>query len=84
MHHTKFSGAQLCMFSHAILLYVKRVDVMKRLSQIAREQGEELVAEEVGGHTKVWWIGRRMVTIPRHREISEFTARGIIRKMEEK
>lgn len=56
---------------------------MKRLSQIAREQGEELVAEEVGGHTKVW-IGRRMVTIPRHREISEFTARGIIRKMEEK
>lgn len=56
---------------------------MKRLSQIAREQGEELVVEEGGSHTKVW-IGHRMVTVPRHREISEFTARGIIRKMEEK
>lgn len=38
---------------------------------------------EGGNHTKVR-IGKRVTMVPRHREVSEGTARGIIKSMEEK
>lgn len=55
---------------------------MKRLATIAKRRGEELIVVEGGSHTKVR-IGQTVTMVPRHREISEGTARGIIKKMEE-
>ena len=37
---------------------------------------------EGGSHSKVW-IGERFVTVPRHNEINELTAKSIIAKVEE-
>lgn len=57
---------------------------MKRLSQIAAEQGEQLVVTHGRGpHTKVQ-IGDRVDVVPRHNEINEITARKIIQRMEGK
>lgn len=54
---------------------------MKRLAEIAKRHGEDLIVTEGGRHTKVQ-IGDRFDVVPRHTEINEKTARGIIRKME--
>jgi hypothetical protein len=59
---------------------VKRRDLMKELRDIAKAQGLELVATEGGSHTKVA-IGDRQTTVPRHNEISELTAKGILKYM---
>ena len=37
---------------------------------------------EGGSHSKVW-IGERFVTVPRHNEINELTARAILRDAKE-
>lgn len=54
---------------------------MKRLAQIAKAQGLEMLVTEGGGHTKVT-IGNRIDVVPRHNEINEMTAKSIIRKLE--
>lgn len=59
---------------------MKRRDLIKRLSKHARATGHELVLDEGGKHTKVT-IGDRQTTVPRHGEINELTARGILRQM---
>lgn len=57
---------------------MKRSDLMKQLHEIAKEQGVTYAVSEGGSHTKVH-LGDRFVTVPRHREINELTARGILR-----
>jgi len=53
----------------------------KQLKKIASERGESLVVKEGGSHSKVF-IGEQMITVPRHREISEMTAKAIIKEAE--
>ena len=48
------------------------------LRQIAKEQGLALDVTEGGSHTKIW-LGDRFVIVPRHNEINELTAKGIMR-----
>lgn len=55
---------------------------MKRLRQIAKDQGARFVVTEGGSHSKVW-LGERFVIVPRHKEINELTARGILRDVRE-
>lgn len=54
---------------------------MKALKKIAKAKGLELEISEGGCHTKVQ-IGERLTTVPRHSEINELTAKGILREME--
>lgn len=54
---------------------------MKRLKQIAKDKGEVLEQEEGANHTKVR-IGDRKSTVPRHNEVNELTAKGIIKHFE--
>ena len=50
---------------------------MKRIGQIAREKGLTAIYTEGGSHTKVI-LGDRQTVVPRHNEINEHTARGIL------
>ena len=52
---------------------------MRELRAIAREQGAAMRLSEGGNHTKVH-IDDRLIIVPRHREINELTARGILRR----
>lgn len=60
---------------------MKRRDLEKQLKKIASERGESLVVKEGGSHSKVF-IGKQMITVPRHCEISEMTAKAIIKEAE--
>lgn len=60
---------------------MKRRDLEKQLKKIASERGESLVVKEGGSHSKVF-IGKQMITVLRHREISEMTAKAIIKEAE--
>jgi len=57
---------------------VKRKDLIKKCSQIARSNGHDLVLHREGGSHTVYRINGRNVVIPRHNEIPEPTARTII------
>lgn len=56
---------------------------MKKLAEIAKSEGQELIQREGGRHTVVK-IGDRVESVPRHTEINELTAKSIIKKMEGK
>jgi mRNA interferase HicA len=52
---------------------------MKTLAGIAQANDLPMVVTEGGKHTKVV-IGTRTTFVPRHREISELTARAIVKQ----
>ena len=52
---------------------------MKTLAAIAQTNGLTMAVTEGGKHTKVV-IGSRTTYVPRHREISELTARAIVKQ----
>jgi predicted RNA binding protein YcfA (HicA-like mRNA interferase family) len=54
---------------------VKRRDLLKRLEEIA---DTELVRH--GGSHDIYCVGNVQVTIPRHNEINEITAKAIIKE----
>jgi len=56
--------------------WVKKRDLEKRLTQL----GWWLTRE--GGSYEIWSNGEHNVPVPRHKEINELTARGILRKAE--
>jgi mRNA interferase HicA len=62
---------------------VKRTDLLRKIAQAAtaKSQTFELVRE--GGAHSIFRCGAQNVTVPRHREISEGTARAIQRDLEE-
>lgn len=55
---------------------------MKRIAKLAKEQGVEVSTTEGGKHTIVT-VGQRRTTVPRHSEINELTARGILKYLAE-
>lgn len=61
---------------------MKRTDLMKRLRNIAKDKGHTAIVKEGGPHTKVT-IGDVKVTVPRHNEINEHTANGILEDAEQ-
>ena len=63
-------------------MLVKRTELMKQLRKIAKEKNQPYMETEGGSHTKVE-IGDRKATVPRHNEINELTARGILKHMKE-
>ena len=58
---------------------MKRADLLKRLHRIADERDVDFVLERQGKHEN-WLMGGMLITIPRHREINDFTARAILEK----
>ncbi len=54
-------------------------DVIKNLRQIAKELGLQFELHEGGQQSKAMFNGKFAVTIPRHNEINELTAKGLLR-----
>lgn len=61
---------------------MKKVDLLKELRQIAQRKGLMLEQRRKGAKHEVWRLGNTTLTIPRHREISRFTAEGLIKDAE--
>lgn len=62
---------------------MKRGELIKRIGKIAKASGHKAIYTEGGNHTHVQ-IGDLRTTIPRHSEVNELTARGIIKYLEGK
>lgn len=56
---------------------------MKRLRAIARAADAEFRLVREGGNHEIWTMGGGRLVIPRHGEINELTAQGIIKKARE-
>ena len=61
---------------------MKKQTLMRRLRGIARDRNVDLRLLRQGRH-EVWQFGEERLVIPRHSEIDEHTARGILRKAQE-
>jgi len=59
---------------------MKRRDLLKALSEIAKTAGVEMEITEGGNHTKVK-IGDKSTVVARHNEINELTAKSILKHM---
>lgn len=62
---------------------MKRRDLIRAIGTAARDRGMEWVLVREGAEHEVWRLDRRMITIPRHREVNERTARGIMKAFEQ-
>jgi mRNA interferase HicA len=58
---------------------VKRSELIRRLTESAHAAGAEFVFVREGGAHSVYRYAGQLVAIPRHREISDRLARGILR-----
>lgn len=60
---------------------MKRKELERRIARIAKDNSLEAIWTEGGNHSKVT-VGKACTTVPRHGEINELTAKGIIRYIE--
>ena len=51
---------------------------MKRIRAIAKSGEADLVLVRQGRNHEIWNLGRGRLVIPRHREINERTAEGVL------
>ena len=56
---------------------------MKELRRIAQRKGIMIELQRQGAKHEVWCFGNTVLTIPRHREISQYTAEGLLKDAEE-
>jgi hypothetical protein len=61
---------------------MRRRELEQRIARIARAKGQTPAWSEGGNHSKVR-VGQTTVSVSRHSEINEITARGILRQIEE-
>jgi mRNA interferase HicA len=62
---------------------VKRRDLLRRVAIAAMARGLAWELVRQGSEHEVWALNGRRITIPRHREINERTARDIMKAFEE-
>jgi mRNA interferase HicA len=61
---------------------VKRRTLLKRISTAAAEAGVKFDLIREGGEHSVYQCGTERFTVPRHVEVNEITAQGILRHLE--
>ncbi len=60
---------------------MKSADLPRRLNRLATKRGWDFETAEGGGHTKVWFNGRR-TTVPRHAsDMKTGTFRAILKQL---
>lgn len=63
---------------------MKRADLIRRIGRAARDTGFSWTNIRSAGAHDIWECDGFRISIPRHREINEWTAQGILRMLEEK
>ena len=61
---------------------MKRADLIRKISARAAGTGTAFTLVREGGSHSIFRCGHQSIVIPRHREISELTARGIMRDLD--
>lgn len=61
---------------------MKRADLLRKISRSARKAGFEWAIVREGSQHELWALDGERVTVPRHREIDEDTARSILKTLE--
>lgn len=61
---------------------MKRTDLLKSLQGTAKGKGHKLLVVREGGNHTIYCIGTWEFPVPRHREINELTAQGILKRAE--
>ena len=61
---------------------MKRLDLLRMIADRARARGVSFELVRQGAEHEIWALGGRSFSIPRHREISEPTARALLRATE--
>lgn len=59
---------------------MRRSELLRQLSTLAREEGLTLDFIRDGSRHTLFSIGTTRVVVPRHRDVNERTARAILRK----
>lgn len=62
---------------------MKRADLIRKISRAAADRGIDFGELRQGGSHTIYRCGGQNVTVPRHNEINEMTARGIMRDLED-
>ncbi|HVA61501.1 MAG TPA: hypothetical protein VNG13_13335 [Mycobacteriales bacterium] len=62
---------------------MKRRDLLKHIRAAAQARQLELAQLREGANHTVYTLGRRQFTVPRHSEINEYTAEGIMKDLED-
>jgi predicted RNA binding protein YcfA (HicA-like mRNA interferase family) len=62
---------------------VKRSDLIRKIAEAAADKRLGFTFLREGGSHTIFRCGSQNVVIPRHREINEMTARGIMRDLED-
>ena len=60
---------------------MKRVELLALISKAAADAGCDFYEVREGGSHTVYRYGSQQFTVPRHKEINELTARGILRSL---
>lgn len=58
---------------------MKRTDLLKQLREAAKEASVDFEFVREGGSHSIYRYGGQKVSVPRHTEINEITARAILR-----
>lgn len=63
---------------------MNRATLVRRIQKAARKAGKSWTQRRTsaGGKHEIWICGTTEVAIPRHREINEYTAEGIMKYLE--
>lgn len=62
---------------------MKRDDLIRKIRKAATKQGASFDLVREGGKHTIYRCGSTQVTVPRHREVNELTARGIMADLED-
>lgn len=61
---------------------MKRRDLLQKISKAAAAAGTSFTLVREGGGHSIYRCGDQPIAVPRHSEINELTARGIMRDLE--
>jgi mRNA interferase HicA len=61
---------------------VKRRDLLSRIGRAAKKAEKFFGLQREGGNHEIWLCGTSRIVVPRHGEINELTARGILKDLE--
>lgn len=62
---------------------MKQADLVKRVRKMAKEVDLSFELKREGGNHTIYELGGKKIVVPRHREINELTAKGILKTAEE-